>query len=57
MQNTANQIDRRAEEVMDVLIAISVVSKRLAGKIANLKNRAQEGGENTHERNERTGNR
>lgn len=44
--------DPRAEEIMDVLVAISVVSKRLARKIAALKRPDAEGVKQSDECNE-----
>ena len=35
-------MDARAEAIQDTLIAISVVSRQLAGKIEALKNKAKE---------------
>jgi len=50
--NMAPSPNSRVEELVDVLTAISVVSKRLAGKIANLNAHATEGVDDTNEQNE-----
>lgn len=54
MQNTSVPVsaDPRVEEIMDVLVAISVVSKRLARKIAAMKYPVKEGAKQSNEHNE-----
>lgn len=42
MNTTPIPMDVRTDQVMDTLIAISVVSRQLAGKIEALKNKAKE---------------
>ena len=42
MNTTPIPMDARTDQVMDTLIAISVVSRQLAGKIEALKNKAKE---------------
>ena len=56
MSNTAKHYDTRADEdIVDVLTAISVVSRRLASNLnAARQQRLKEGGK-THEQNERFG--
>lgn len=50
--NNCRHPDPRVEELVDVLTAISVVSKRLAGKIADLNAHAAEGGNESYEQDE-----
>ena len=50
--NASHSPDSRVEELVDVLTAISVVSKRLAGKIANLNAHDTEGVDKTYEQDE-----
>nr|DAZ00268.1 MAG TPA: hypothetical protein [Caudoviricetes sp.] len=57
MSYNANHYDARADEdIVDVLTAISVVSKRLASNLtaARQKSKSMEGGK-SHEQNERYG--
>ena len=57
MSYTANQYDTRADEdIVDVLTAISVVSKRLANNLttARQQSKSREGGK-SHEQNGRYG--
>lgn len=50
--NTTRAPDTRVAELVDILTAISVVSKRLAGKIADLNVHNAKGMEETNEQNE-----
>ena len=50
--NMAPSSNSRVEELVDVLTAISVVSKRLAGKIANLNAHDTEGVDKNYEQDE-----
>ena len=57
MSNTANHYDTRVDEdIVDVLTAISVVSRRLARNIVTARQQRQtKEGEKSHEQDERYG--